>query len=258
MTDPTPVPHFFRLYRGSDTVEKAMTRHRRYLWSYLSLKQGMKILDIGSGFGTAAIDLSHYAGVSVIGIENDSFKVEQSTNVALSGDIQDRVSFVKESLQTTPSFLDVYEQVQYVLKPGGKVASYDWCWTNMFDCNNPDHCRLANLVEGSTNIGHRDTDGRSIQRAPHALESTGFRVLAHNDLTGSEKSSIIPWYIHLRDIVGNSHLPRWAFIDSSPQYSSQARYSFGLTKDAASILQQAGGFKLFTPMAMFVAQKIVQ
>ncbi|KAG6852885.1 hypothetical protein H0H87_009128, partial [Tephrocybe sp. NHM501043] len=135
------------------------------------------------------------------------------------------------------------------------VAIYDWCWTKIFDYNNPDHCRLASLVEGSTNIGHRDANGRSIQSALDALESTGFRVLIHKDLAESEKPCIIPWYIHLRDIVQNPRL-YWAFIDTSPR--KEYRYSLELTKDAASILQQAGIFKLemFTPMAMFVAQKL--
>ncbi|KAG6893615.1 hypothetical protein C0995_016528, partial [Termitomyces sp. Mi166 len=73
MTDSTPVPHFFRLYRD-DTVEKALARHRQYLWSYLFLKPGTNVLEIGSGFGTAAIELSYYAGVTVVGIENDKSK----------------------------------------------------------------------------------------------------------------------------------------------------------------------------------------
>ncbi|KAG6860733.1 hypothetical protein C0995_008089 [Termitomyces sp. Mi166 len=145
MSDSAPVriPHFFRLYRG-DTVEKALARHRQYLWSYLSLKPGMRVLEIGSGFGTAAIELSHYASVSVVGIESDSFKVEQSKQVAHSGHIQDRVTFVKgdvmqlsqtfkpntfdavyaiESFKMAPSFLEAYEEVQYVLKPGGKITA---------------------------------------------------------------------------------------------------------------------------------------
>lgn len=74
MPDSTAVPHFFRLYRG-DTIEMALARHRQYLWSQLSLKPGMHVLEIGSGYGAAAVELNHFAGVSVVGIDNDSNKV---------------------------------------------------------------------------------------------------------------------------------------------------------------------------------------
>lgn len=36
----------------------------------------MTVLEIGSGFGTAAIDLYFYANVAVVGVENNDFKVD--------------------------------------------------------------------------------------------------------------------------------------------------------------------------------------
>lgn len=93
-------------------------------------------------------------------------------------------------------------------------------------------------MEDSTNIGQRGPHGRSIGSALHALEKTGFRLLAHKDLADSDKTCIIPWYLHLAELVGN---PCWSFINA-PQHTSQ--YSLELTRDAASILLQAGIFKV--------------
>jgi cyclopropane fatty-acyl-phospholipid synthase-like methyltransferase len=75
MSNSTTIPHFFRLCRG-DTIELALARHRQYLWSQLGLKPGMRVLEIGSGYGTAAMELYNFAGVSVVGIDNNSSKVE--------------------------------------------------------------------------------------------------------------------------------------------------------------------------------------
>lgn len=76
MPDSTAIPHFFRLYSG-DTIETALARHRHYLWSQLSLKPGMHVLEIGSGYGAAAMELNHFAGVSVVGIDNNSEKARE-------------------------------------------------------------------------------------------------------------------------------------------------------------------------------------
>ncbi len=73
MSNSTSIPHFFRFYSG-DTVETALARHRHYLWSQLSLKPGMNVLEIGSGYGAAAMELNHFAGVSVVGIDDNSEK----------------------------------------------------------------------------------------------------------------------------------------------------------------------------------------
>ena len=60
--------HFSRLYHG-DKLDKALARHEHYLFSRLSLRSGMRVLDIGCGAGQVALELANFYNVRVIGID---------------------------------------------------------------------------------------------------------------------------------------------------------------------------------------------
>ncbi len=89
-------------------------------------------------------------------------------------------------------------------------------------------------MEGSTNIGHRSIDGRSIQCVIADLEVTGFQVLLHEDLACGERAYITPWYEYLREAIGTQGMFHWKYSSTS------SRRYVELTRDAASVLQQAG------------------
>lgn len=93
-------------------------------------------------------------------------------------------------------------------------------------------------MEDSTNIGHRSIGGRTIQCVKAALEATDFRVLLHEDLACKERAYITPWYEHLREAIGAPRMFQWRYSNMPSQYYAE------LTKDAASILQQAGVVKV--------------
>ena len=66
--------HFSRIFR-EDTYSLSLSRHEHYLFSQLDLKPNMKVLEIGCGYGTAALELAELYGVFVTGVDSDPKKV---------------------------------------------------------------------------------------------------------------------------------------------------------------------------------------
>lgn len=66
--------HFCRLFPGDD-FSVSLARHEHYLCSRLQLRPGNNVLLIGCGSGDIAFELLNYAGVDVVGIDEDPEKV---------------------------------------------------------------------------------------------------------------------------------------------------------------------------------------
>lgn len=124
----------------------AATRRRRWILESLRLNPGDHVLDIGSGPGHQAVELSNAVGSngSVEGIdpadsaleiarrrcselENVSFRIGEATSLPFDDAVFDAVmsSQVFEYLDDVPAALD---EVHRVLKPGGRVLIHDTDW----------------------------------------------------------------------------------------------------------------------------------
>ncbi|MYI56680.1 MAG: methyltransferase domain-containing protein, partial [Acidimicrobiia bacterium] len=60
-----------------ETLAQAITRHQRLMIAKLGLREGMRVVDVGCGFGVLMRRLAAEAGVSVIGINNNEQQLEQ-------------------------------------------------------------------------------------------------------------------------------------------------------------------------------------
>ncbi len=69
--------HFYRAFRG-DQSGVSRQRHKHYLFSRLRLKPGMRVLDVGCGTGSAALELAQFANVHVCGVDTDPQKVSKA------------------------------------------------------------------------------------------------------------------------------------------------------------------------------------
>jgi hypothetical protein len=107
--------------------------------------------------------------------------------------------------------------------------------------NDREHCQLAKLVETSTNIGCRDVKDRSVDSVLHALYDTGFEVVGYEDLAASERSNVVPWHVQLSLAIGDPNI-EWS--PTSITTSPSSGYLVNLTKNAATILYQAGKSKV--------------
>jgi cyclopropane-fatty-acyl-phospholipid synthase len=79
--------------RPDMTLEEAQSAKMAHIGSKLLLKQGMKILDIGCGFGTLALTLARDHGVEVTGITLSEVQLEEARRRAKEARLEGQVTF---------------------------------------------------------------------------------------------------------------------------------------------------------------------
>lgn len=113
-----------------------------------------------------------------------------------------------------------------------QIGIYEWCWALDFSTDDPDHCRLAGVLESTTGISHRDPPERCINTALRALAASGLRVLEWEDLGG--KNDAIPWTTPLQRALASSDM-EWPETDTSPV----SPLFGGLSRSAAQVIIEA-------------------
>ena len=72
--------HFARIFKG-DSPAIARTRHEHYLFSRLKLRARpgvqLRVLEVGCGAGSTALELAEYANVMVVGVDEDGQQVSR-------------------------------------------------------------------------------------------------------------------------------------------------------------------------------------
>jgi sterol 24-C-methyltransferase len=61
----------------------------------MSLKPGMRVLDVGCGVGGPAREIARFSDVNVVGLNNNDFQVARARKYTEKAGLQDQVSFVK-------------------------------------------------------------------------------------------------------------------------------------------------------------------
>jgi len=77
----------------SDSLNQAQVNKKHHLAQKLLLEPGMRVLDIGSGWGGLAIELARNYGVEVTGVTLSRDQYEVSTKRAEAAGVADRVEF---------------------------------------------------------------------------------------------------------------------------------------------------------------------
>jgi len=94
---------YFR--RPDMTLEEAQTAKKRHLAAKLNLRPGLRVLDIGCGWGGLALHLARENGVEVLGVTLSTEQLEVARERAAQADLSDRVRFELRDYRTlTESF----------------------------------------------------------------------------------------------------------------------------------------------------------
>lgn len=109
-----------------------------------------------------------------------------------------------------------------VLKPGGCFVGYDWCLTDKYDSQNPDHVETKRLIEE----GDALPDMTTTHQVVAALKSVGFIVEEHRIIPEGD----IPWYQPLNG--GDSYFSLEGF-----RTTTIGRF---LTRNTVWLLEKAG------------------
>ena len=153
--------HFSRFYKG-EAFHASLARHEHYLAAQMSLRPGMRVLDVGCGVGGPARAIARFADVNIVGLNNNDFQIGRARRYTKKAGLEDQVTFVKgdfmklseqfgensfdagmysrlvlficthltgvlivyaiEATVHAPSWEGVYSEIKKVLKPGGIVS----------------------------------------------------------------------------------------------------------------------------------------
>lgn len=86
--------HFCRFAYG-EPFRQALARHEHYLAHVMGLKENMKVLDVGCGVGGPAREIVKFAGVNVVGLNNNDYQIERATRYAEKEGLSHKLSFTK-------------------------------------------------------------------------------------------------------------------------------------------------------------------
>ncbi|KAI0243621.1 Delta(24)-sterol C-methyltransferase [Massospora cicadina] len=202
--------HFARMYKG-EPLKQSIARHQHYLALQLQLKPNMKVLDVGCGVGGPAREMIQFTKAHVTGLNNNAYQLDRASRYAAAAMISHKAPFIKgdfmnmdipdnsydavyaiEATCHAPTLEGVYKEIFRVVKPGGRVALYEWCLTDTYDCSNATHKRISLGIEEGDGIAKLYTT----EEALAAFKNAGFEVETSADLAITEGSDI-PWYIPL-------------------------------------------------------------
>ncbi|KIJ15912.1 hypothetical protein PAXINDRAFT_168888 [Paxillus involutus ATCC 200175] len=280
--------HFSRFYKG-EGFTASLARHEHYLAAQMSLRPGMRVLDVGCGVGGPAREIARFADVNIVGLNNNDFQIQRARRYTKQADLDNQVSFVKgdfmklaeqfgensfdavyaiEATVHAPTWEGVYGEIMKVLKPGGVFGVYEWCMTDAWDASNPKHKELAHAIE----FGNGIPEMRSLKKAREAMVNVGFTVEHDEDL--ADRPDEIPWYYPLEGDIWKAqtawdYITVWRMSWSGKLVSHTAirllemvglipkgTYEVGESlKVAADALVKGGQTKLFTPMYLAICRK---
>ena len=86
--------HFSRFYKGESFVA-SLARHEHYLAAQMTLRPGMRVLDVGCGIGGPAWEIARFADVNIVGVNNNAFQVGRARQKTKDAGLEDQVQFVK-------------------------------------------------------------------------------------------------------------------------------------------------------------------
>ena len=86
--------HFSRFYKG-EAFAASLARHEHYLASQMTLRPGMRVLDVGCGVGGPAREIARFADVNIVGLNNNDFQIGRARRYTKDADLEDQVQFVK-------------------------------------------------------------------------------------------------------------------------------------------------------------------
>ncbi|XP_077213801.1 cycloartenol-C-24-methyltransferase-like [Tasmannia lanceolata] len=270
--------HFAHRWKG-ESLRESIKRHEHFLALQLSLKCGMKVLDVGCGIGGPLREIARFSSTSITGLNNNEYQISRGTELNRATGVDKSCNFVKadfmkmpfsdstfdaiyaiEATCHAPDALGCYKEIYRVLKPGQCFAAYEWCMTDSFDPENQSHQKIKAEIE----LGDGLPDIRTTRQCLEALKLAGFEVIWEKDLA---LDSPVPWYLPLDTsrfslssfrlttlgrLITRNMVRALEFVGLAPEGSQ--RVSSFLEK-AAEGLVEGGRKEIFTPMYFFLARK---
>ena len=86
--------HFSRFYKG-EAFLASLARHEHYLAAQMSLRPGMRVLDVGCGVGGPAREIAQFTDTQIVGLNNNDFQIQRARKYTQKAGLEGQVTFVK-------------------------------------------------------------------------------------------------------------------------------------------------------------------
>ncbi|KAI6006195.1 S-adenosyl-L-methionine-dependent methyltransferase [Pisolithus orientalis] len=253
--------HFSRIEQG-DSLPNAMARHQHILFGQLCLRPKKRVLAVACGNGTVSRQLVHFSDVDVIGIDTDSRLISRARTAAEEAGLTDRLTYhhVGDLCEALTNFPDCsfdavfaielgyritspkmfYKHVKRILKPSGRLAIYEWCFTDAMTPTNPEHVVVAQNLLQSFPKTVQENPLSTIADLIANLRAGGLVNVTARDLSLCHTD--IPWYRPLESQQSTRSSPSVSLSWWHGQLSSRA-------------LLTAGRLQIFSPMVLVTGEK---
>jgi sterol 24-C-methyltransferase len=272
--------HFAPRVKG-EPFDASIKRHQHYIAARLGLAPGMRVLDVGCGVGGPMREIARFSGARVTGVNNNAYQVQKARRYnrekrldtlcsVLEADFMQipepdgsfHAAYAFEATCHAPDKTALFREVFRLLQPGGKIALYEWCLTEVFNPANPTHQAIKKDIE----TGNGLPDIWTIEATRQCFEDAGFTLLDYHDKV-RDGDPEVPWYhslagrelsatglrrVRLGRIASRGLVLGLEVLRIAPKGTGQITEFLHAGADA---LVAAGDAGCFTPMAFFLAQK---
>lgn len=70
----------------------------------MGLREGMRVLDVGCGVGGPAREIVKFAGVNIVGLNNNDYQIERAGKYAAKEGLSDHLTFAKGDFMVCVEF----------------------------------------------------------------------------------------------------------------------------------------------------------
>ena len=185
-------------HTGAETLEEAQEKKKRHIMAKLLLEPGMRVLDVGSGWGGLALEMAQTARVDVTGLTLSQEQLSVANERAVAAGLSSHVRFALRDYREEQGSYDRIVSVGMFEHVG--VAHYRTYFDTLRNRLNPDGIALVHAIGRADPPGHGPGDGghAGYRLGLPGRGQPGCRIAAPDFLQCLPRFRQLRWHVYLQ------------------------------------------------------------